>query len=69
MYQNIRNLIKTEVEDIVTECNLDDDDKAMIIMLCKGGSIQEISQKMLISTATVTRRIRRIQKRIQMIKN
>lgn len=68
MYTYVRNLNKREIEQIAEECNLGEIDTQILFLLSRGYSLQEISNSMLISTATVTRKIKRIVNRIDMIK-
>lgn len=60
----LSKLTKPELEEILENANLTDDEMDVFLMLSRGKSIKEIAFKQSVSTATVSRRIECIKKKI-----
>lgn len=60
----LSKLTKPELEEVTKNANLTDDEMDVFLMLSRGKSIKEIAFKQSVSTATVSRRIECIKKKI-----
>ena len=60
----LSKLTKPELEDILENANLTEDEEYVFKMLSKGKSLEQIAFEHAISTATVSRRIESIKKKI-----
>jgi excisionase family DNA binding protein len=58
-------LSKPELEKIKTEYNLTDDEKSIVELLRNENSYEQIAQRMCCSTATIGRKIRKINDKIE----
>ena len=57
-------LIKPELEEIINNANFTEDEEEIFILLAKGKSRQEISQRLKMSKPTIDRRIKGIKEKI-----
>lgn len=60
----LSKLTKPELEEVTKNANLTDDEMDIFLMLSRGKGIKEIAFKQSVSTATVSRRIESIKKKI-----
>ena len=61
---DIRDLTTPEIDMIINNCNLTEEEISILRMVSKGKSIVSISLKTGISTASVSRRIAKIKKKV-----
>lgn len=65
MRMRLDQLIKPEIETLLENCNFTDEELEIFKLKCKGKSMNEISWEVGLSTTTISRRTRSIEKKIE----